>query len=90
MDMGGRNPFAGQYGANPLYIPCDLRFAQRHRITNYVRPPPLPAANLPTPLKFLEQIYPERRVHLFKVLVDDRVRLLKVVRGPSVRPPRFR
>lgn len=87
--MGGINPFSGQFGANTFVIPYELQRELSQPFTNYARPPTLNEADIRTELQFLEQIYPGGCVHLFKVRVNDEVRLLKVVSDPLIQRAHF-
>lgn len=79
------NPLCTTWGQNPFALGDNhdslMRTAFPH--TAYREPPPLNQAQLLDKIAFLKEINPQGDTPVFKVRINENIRLLKVVRAPS-------
>lgn len=80
-EASGENPLANSYGSNPFVIQDPHRISLKEvQFAHWSQPPPMDMAALSGPIQFLEQLNPTGTTPIFKVLVGQEYRVLKVVR----------
>lgn len=76
----GYNPLWSWFGTNPLIILDERLKSTDLPFKSYVIPPPLPQAQLFSPISFMEHMVSTGKTRTYKVRVGEDIRLLKLVR----------